>query len=1059
MRSPSRLRLVECELPDDIEKTLVAFEDDFDANLKPFYDRLQDLILNDLPPIMPELDSQVALRDQLLNGAPVLGLSSLAALDETIKLTNPQRDDLDPEFIRLDERKLGAVGILLLNGRMFRILTGKRIRTLRFLWSLAGGDYNLFVSLGTAVQAETDSNFILLEGKQANSDTFPFVNQGFTNLEQKGIKNSLYQHRVIWKEAISASYGVKNQLSLMGFDFEQINNMFASLDPDVNFDFIGTLDDIHNLIVALTRLIFIPPTDQLRQPPWENELNYIMLAISTFLEYRTKKNTSSSVFNSDFWTTFLTEMKPKDIKELLEKRPEIDDIELPQDLASITQIIEKAVTLGSETTALNTHMINIPDSQKEEQTLTDTLYDLGYEIWDLSKKDLPKKAKDLEELLLELLGIKALVAPKTPNVLVNPADISGLFPSINLPPVGELVDRIDGLNGGKSKKLINKALQTNSALSAFTKKEKKVVEKTTVDNNTQTTAPGSTQGLPSEETPAMILTRRVSWNDNFISCNVNSKGVGQQNVNKAASTAAAAAAIAASTGSPEATTAAATAAGAAVALGTAEATKGGGFGSSTKTVASTPSEGGQQQLRTAAGIEKDWGPLKQDLEYLKKILGLKNPSIVAIRNGVNNFNREQAQKVGSSHVTTTKTKEATTGNEGNAVPAYSSNDEITKQLMIVINSSDDIKRVVVAATAYIKKVYGYVSPENVQGETIKASVKIARLLQAVDRQVSKGVSTQNKTGFSSSEAAAKNRRFIETQQGKKASPGLTSGEVNRLNKGKLGLPFLGDKAIAFKAKTTTELKFCQPTAITAFGDYLDRNRKTIQEWLVRIINIIKHVILTIQDKIDAWILAFQAALNAIMSKLERLLTIDLNFSGKLGFENSLIKCAWSLDLGIKIDLMGLLLYYLNKLLEKLFGPLLKALKLFGDFLTEIICIPIRWLEVLLGIASDFLGLIGCSIKDFKLPTEILDLLKLLQGTFNLRSLVLKKGSADWLNLMGRLKKQKNEFKGLSQFASLCQNTKLSAAMQAMQKSAASAASQIPFTNAALEGKIIASALG
>jgi hypothetical protein len=1043
MRNPSPLRFVECELPDDIEKTLIAFEDDFDANLQPFYDRLQDFILNDLPPLLPELESQIALRDQLLNGAPVQGLSSLAAMDETIKLTNPQRND-DPELIRIDERKLGAVGILLLNGRMFKIIEGTRLKTLRYLWSLAGGDYSLFISLGSAVVGETDANFILLEGRIFDVDSFPYVNQGFDKLKAEGVKNSLYQHRIIWKESISASYGVKNQLTLMGFDFEQINNVFAGSDPDSDFDFIGTLDDINNIIIALTRLIFMPPTDPLRQPPWENELNYILLALQTYLEYRTRKNTSSSVFETTFWESFITEMKPNDIKELLENRPEINDVELPQDLESITQIVEKAITLGSESTTINTYMVNLPDSSKEETTLRESLYDLGLEIHAQSKSVLPKKAKDLENLLLELMGISSLVGEKTPNVLVNPADLSSLFPSINLPPVGDLVNIISSIDGGKSKKLVNKVIQTNSALKKFQKKEVKVETEKTVENNEQTTAPGTSQGLPSVETPAMILTRRVKWNDNFVSCSVTSKGVGQQTVEQAAAGAAA-------TGDPSVAVTAA-------ALGVAEATKGGGVGTKSTTEAAAPSESGQTQtLRSAKGLEKDWGPLKQDLEYLKKTLGIQNVSIAAIRKGVNKLSNDTKE---SSATAKTGQSSKASGNSGGSVPAYSSSDEVTKALLLVINSSEDIKKVTVAAAQFVKKNVSVETPNKIQDEGISASVKIAKTFQAIDRQVSKGVKTdEKKVGWTSSEAAAKNRRFIQTQQGKKGSPGLTAGEVNRLNKGKLGLPFLGKKPIAFKRKTTAELKFCQPTAMTQFGDYLDRNRKTIQMWLVKLINIIKHVILQLQDKIDAWILAFQTALDTILSKLERLLTIDLNFSGKTGFENSLIKCAWSLDLGLKLDLMAILLFFLNKLLEELGAPLLKALKLWGDFLTEIFCIPIRWLEVLLGRASDLLGLIGCTIKDFKLPTEILDLLKLLQGSFKLRSITCKKGGRDWLSALARLKKQKNEFNGLSQFASLCQNVKMSEAMQAMQKTATAGSTQIPFANATQTAKIAMSVAG
>ena len=120
MREPNRLRYVECELPDELEKAILAFEDDFDENMKPFYDRLADFTLNDAPIIAAELDAQIALREELLKGSPVQSLGSLAAIDESLKLTSPARNDNDPETVRLDERKLGAAGIALVNGSILK---------------------------------------------------------------------------------------------------------------------------------------------------------------------------------------------------------------------------------------------------------------------------------------------------------------------------------------------------------------------------------------------------------------------------------------------------------------------------------------------------------------------------------------------------------------------------------------------------------------------------------------------------------------------------------------------------------------------------------------------------------------------------------------------------------------------------------------------------------------------------------------------------------------------------------------------------------------------------
>jgi hypothetical protein len=267
------------------------------------------------------------------------------------------------------------------------------------------------------------------------------------------------------------------------------------------------------------------------------------------------------------------------------------------------------------------------------------------------------------------------------------------------------------------------------------------------------------------------------------------------------------------------------------------------------------------------------------------------------------------------------------------------------------------------------------------------------------------------------------------------------------------LPFMGqgnDVAIPFKANVNVELQFCQNKALSklsSYGRQWEANRKQLEQWLVRFINIVKHQIITFQDRIDKFIVTLQQAMDAILAKLERLLTLDLNFSGKIGFENSLFKCSWGLDFGLKINLLDLLLMYLDRFLGVIMGPFLKGLGIFADFINQIMCVPIRWLEEILNGAfaklSALLGAIGCTVKDFKLPTAIFDLLNLINGVFSLRSLVLRKGSADWLKMMGRIKLGKNEFAGLSQFANACASPNLAAALSALQATAALMVSDIP----------------
>ena len=531
MRQPSKLRYVECELPDEVEKAIIAFEDDFDDRLKPFYDRLTDIATNDLPAVITELDAQVALREELLKGSPVQSLASLAALDKSTNLTSPKRDDTDPETIRIDERKLGAAGICLLNGRLFKILpTGNRLAALRHLWECAGGDYSYFLRLGTAVYTSPQSSYNLFEFNTYTPQNLPFVNKGFTFLESVGYKNSQFKHRLVWTSGISASYALKSKMTTLGYDSQQINNSFSGLNPNVDFDFLGTITNINTLVRAVTRLIFLPLTDPIRQPPWKNEANYIELAIKRFLTYRTKKYTTVALFDSDYWTLFLTELRPKDIKELLESRPEISDIDLPQDMDSLTALVEKAVGFPSETTLINTYMNNLPTGKEEEANLTNTLYDLGLAIY---KKLIgigdTTRASQLEQALLELLGITELRDFINPSILIDPADLSALFPTTNLPPMGDFISAIQA--DGEAQ-LVNASLAANSATKAFNLVESKTLKKEglTSENGSLTNniPSGTTQGFPSIETFAMLLTRRVQWDENFTDC------AGGQVVGKAA---------------------------------------------------------------------------------------------------------------------------------------------------------------------------------------------------------------------------------------------------------------------------------------------------------------------------------------------------------------------------------------------------------------------------------------------------------------------------------------------------------------------------------------------
>jgi len=228
-----------------------------------------------------------------------------------------------------------------------------------------------------------------------------------------------------------------------------------------------------------------------------------------------------------------------------------------------------------------------------------------------------------------------------------------------------------------------------------------------------------------------------------------------------------------------------------------------------------------------------------------------------------------------------------------------------------------------------------------------------------------------------------------------------------------------------------ELSNCTSLVTQKIGQFLEKNRKKLQAWVVRLVNVIQELIVFMQDKIDSFLLKAQLLMDTTLSMLEKVLSIDINFSGKLGFENSLMKCAWSVDFGIKLDLLGFFLKYLSTTFSTIGLPLRKLLGLLQDFMTNIFCIPIRLFESLLGGTSALMGKIGCTIKDFRLPVEIEQLLQLVHGTFALRGLVLRAGTSEWFDMINKLKMQPDEFARLSQFASICQTPTLSATINAL----------------------------
>ena len=956
MRDPNRLRFVECELPDGLEQSLLAFEDDFDANLKPYYDRVAAFVANDAPAIIAELNSQIALRDQLLNGSQVGSLGSLAALDSSLQLTSPARDDNDPETIRIDERKLGSAGIAMINGSIFKSLPGTRLNAMRYMWDIAGGDYNFFILLCSDVAALSDNSPVLYEGGMSTG-LYPFVDTGFTKLKTMGKQVSAFRHRLIWNAGVSANYAFRNKLVAFGYDSDQLNNIFAGYDPNYNYNFKAKVDSITMMIQAVTRLLFLAPKDLLRNPPWKNEAQYVELAISEFLDYRIKKYTTSSVFDLSFFKQLISGLRPQDLKELLEQRPEITDIELPQAMTSISALVEKAVTIPtSEGTLINTYMLGLPNDTRETQ-LQHTLYNLGYRIY---QKVLPvdvNQAQRLQSLLLELVGKASFVPLFTDITAVDFTEISALFPNVNLPPAGVLVASVATATN-EDPNLLKSAVSANSESSKL--------------STETTTSSGTEQGLPTEDTFGMILARRTEWNKNFIDCQ----------------------------------------GGASTAANSAGSVSSGTVATATSTVVSS----------TKGNFTRDAGTtFDQHLSYLTTQLGLKSKTIAEIRSALSNV--LMADKVKG---------------------LIALNDQSFAPLLTTINSSSDLNTVVNTATQVLVAIQ------------TKAEAKISSNPALL---ATEGLTTHSGVKFTGDNAIAANRRYIQQQSGTAVNPGLTTTETQKLKKtleDGLGqnVSWLGNNTTSFNQNIKFDLSNCKPAwgkswddtiaMFESLGSLITKYGQKAGAWLIQQMNVIKQVLISMQDKIDSIILALQMALNNILATLERLLSVDLNLSGKLGFDNSLLKCSWGLDLGLKINLLDLLLLYLNKLLAMILGPFLGGLDILKDIIKNIICIPIKYIEGLLGAASALLGMIGCSIKDVKLPVEILELLSLIMGFFQLRQLVLRAGSDDWYSMCGKVSLQRDDFKGLSQFAAICQGPKLAALMNETMQNTLLKVSSIPF---------------
>ena len=154
--SPNMLRFVQCGLPDEVAARFALFLDDFELRTMEIEEQFKSFELNEKPLLIAALDAQVDMRKKLIEGGLVPELSSLDAIEDSLKLTSPAKGDDDPDVVSQDERKLGAAGIVCLFGRLFAKTNTTELLAFRELWKSVDGDFDAFLALGDGVAASLD---------------------------------------------------------------------------------------------------------------------------------------------------------------------------------------------------------------------------------------------------------------------------------------------------------------------------------------------------------------------------------------------------------------------------------------------------------------------------------------------------------------------------------------------------------------------------------------------------------------------------------------------------------------------------------------------------------------------------------------------------------------------------------------------------------------------------------------------------------------------------------------------------------------------------------------
>jgi len=820
---PNHLRYAQCELPTNIEALLNAFTDEFYTDMSIISNNLDNAEKNIIPGLLIALKEQVDIRNQLIKGAPVKELASLQAFQDNLRLTNPELDENDPSVVSLDERKLLAAGIVLLNGKMFASTVGNDLEAFRQLWFATNGNYEAFLALGDGIADNVDGAFTLVQ--YLTNGKFPYLNFSFNKLDTylENIKLSKYKQSVIWVNKIGVNTSNGNKLKDIGFDDTNISRIFSRGQPrDADIVLEGYLTESVAQVKSFTELCLLPLSNEKRKPRYQNEVKFLTVGLKSYLKYRQNKNLSSYVFNTNYWELVKAHFNSNDMKELFENRPEVKNISLPVDDYIIGDLLNEAGKLPLYSSAIHSFLISLSqttfDGDYERQLIA--LTDSFLTELNATEKGQAFKA-GIDQLFLELKGNDTI--KKRTRI----AELPGAFIRTDQKATaGEITSAInDEILNSPNPELAKIGVDTGN-----------------IGDQAINTKNKPTNGFQTAENYMTNLFRRVEWKQNFSKCSKSEKNT-------------------------------------------------------------------------------------------------------------NNFSKLEAEAQNTDKFKKYKDiKDSKTGSTADSNIAY--NQDITK-----------------------------------------------------------------------ASQAGQSRRYIEQQQA--AQPTQVSGKFQYQ---------------------------CTPYVSTEFTRLIEQSLADLSKDVITACEFLKRGILLVQDIVDTLIAKAQSVLNKVLGVLERLLTLDFNIGGALGFDTSVIKCSWSLDFGLKIDLFGLLLQKLNEFFKTWGLPIKEILVNIQDIIAKAICVPVRLIESFAGGVNSLLNLIGCSVKDVQLPDAFINLLNSILFTFDLRTLVLRSGYQSFLQLSANFSKNKDAYRGLTQFASLCQKNSMKDVVDGIDNVLLKAAVMGPFKAADAIGK-------